>query len=110
MKAWIVRRRDGDYATVVFAETRGKARALAQTTDCCEDEEFTNVSAKRFREADSHYRGRSEMDWYDPQDRLFLVKAGWHCEYTDLFECADCCAKAYCDKMLEETDEEHHTD
>lgn len=33
MKAWLVREKDEFSATVVFAETRGKARALARATE-----------------------------------------------------------------------------
>ena len=35
MKAWIVKEKDEFAATVVFAETRGKARMLAMLTDAC---------------------------------------------------------------------------
>ena len=37
MKAWLVREKDGFSCAVVFAETRGKARALARLTSACED-------------------------------------------------------------------------
>ena len=42
MKAWLVREKDEFCAEVVFAETRGKARALAKRADCCEDAKFTD--------------------------------------------------------------------
>lgn len=35
MKAWLVREKDEFCATVVFADTRGKARAMALLTECC---------------------------------------------------------------------------
>ena len=43
MKAWLVREKGTFCAEIVFAETRGKARALARRTDCCEDARFTDI-------------------------------------------------------------------
>ena len=55
MKAWIAREKDSFMATVVFAETRGKARAIAQYTDACEDCVCTTkiITAKDYDEAKS---------------------------------------------------------
>ena len=36
MKTWLVRENDEFCATVVFAETRGKAKAAALYTECCD--------------------------------------------------------------------------
>ena len=41
MKAWLVREKDEFCCTVIFAESRGKARSLAFSTECCENAEFT---------------------------------------------------------------------
>lgn len=41
MKAWLVRERDEFCATVVFADTRGRARVMALRTECCEDCRFS---------------------------------------------------------------------
>ncbi len=110
MKAWLVRVRDENWCTVVFAESRGKARAAALSTDCCEDADFTDIEARRLPIADSQYNGRTEMDWDDPKDRLFLVKeAGFYCEYVEPYNCEKCSAKEYCDlyqDSLEELREE----
>lgn len=43
MKAWLVSEKDEFRATVVFAETRGKARALARATNACEDVDFCDI-------------------------------------------------------------------
>ena len=106
MKAYQVSIKDQFYSTVVFAESRGKARALALSTDCCEDANFTDIEVRRLPIADSQYRGRREMDWENQKDRLFLVKnCGWHCDrdYIHYAEpCEDCIAKKYCE-FYEET-------
>lgn len=110
MKAWIVREKDEFFYTVVFAESRGKAKAAALSTDCCEGAEFTNIEVKRFPEADSQYNGRREMDWSNPKDRLFLVKeAGFLCEYVSSDECAVCSAKEYCDEYQDHLKEQEAT-
>ena len=83
-------------STVVFAPTRGKARALALSTDTCEDIDFTAVGVRRFPEMDNAYRGRNEIDWYNMDDRLALVKLGWSCGEPDYDECKDCPVRDYC--------------
>ena len=97
MKAWQVYNDWICASTVVFAETRGKARELGAHTDCCEGLEFTEVKVYRCPELDNEYRGHWEMDFYNEQDRLALVKQGFHCEEPDPKECAACNAFAYCD-------------
>ena len=97
MKAWKVNAKDEFYSTVVFAETRGKAKSLALNTDCCDDIDFTDIEARRFPEADKMYNGRNEMDWYNLNDRLFLVKeCNWRCEYPEFEDCKKCIAKEHC--------------
>lgn len=93
MKAWKIDNPYENDATVVFAETRGKAKVIAQRTDTCEDVDFTKIIIHRFKEADSQYRGYSEMDWYDHDDKMFLLSHGWYCsddiEYDDCKNCED---------------------
>jgi hypothetical protein len=104
LKAYSVRdeQSDCDYSTVVFAQTRGKARALALSTDACEWAEFKDVRVLRVPELDECYRGRWEMDWNNPEDRIALVKHGWHCSYEiDDPECESCEAKEWCDRYDE---------
>ena len=98
MKAWIVRDEYDEYSTVVFAETRNQARLEAQVTDCCGDMAYLDIHPRRFKEADSMYRGKREMDWYDPEDRKFLVGYGWSCVEPDYSECPECPASDLCDK------------
>ena len=99
MKAWIVGRKEEFYSTVVFAETRGKARALALHTDCCEDSDFCDIEVRRYKKADGCYKeGKKEMDWWDDKDRTFLVKeCGFRCEYVEEWVCDKCPAKEYCE-------------
>ena len=102
MKAWMVWDEGDDYDyrgnTVVFAENRGKAKSLARYTDTCEDTEWVDIRAIRFREMDCMFRGMPEMDWDNPQDRLALVKAGWSCIEMMNDECKECAAKDFCNK------------
>lgn len=106
MKAWIVRnRRDGFYSTVVFAETRGKAKSRALATDCCEDVPYCDLETRRAPQLDKCYKdGKTEMDWYDPKDRLTLVKeCGFMCDFEtfQVEDCSACSAKAFCDRYTD---------
>jgi hypothetical protein len=101
MKAWIVNDADNYYATVVFAETRNKAKVEALVTDCCEDMEYKDIRPRRFKEADEMYKGRREMDWYDPEDKRFMVKHGWWCEEPDQDECRRCDDRDVCEHWEE---------
>lgn len=80
---------------IVFAETRGKAKVIAQCTDEFEDVDFINIRATRKPNFDKYYKpGKVEMNWYDDDDRLALVKAGWSCLYG--CDTEDCIAKEFC--------------
>lgn len=107
MKAYIVNdRADPLFSTVVFAETAGKARAIARNTDACEDLDFIDIRAVRAPALDHSYKGKEEMDWYDPEDRLAMVKiAGFECsrEIGDP-DCEPCPAKEWCGRY--ESDQE----
>ena len=102
MKAWLVREKDEFAATVVFAETRGKARVLAQSTECCEDAAFVNIEVRRMKEADKYYtEGKKELDWLNGADRIALVKdCGFVCdmEYYMPGDCKICSAAEWCDR------------
>ena len=104
MKAWKVRNKYESCATVVFAETRGKARALARYTDACEDCGFVDIEVYREPKLDKYYKdGKTEMDWYNSKDRIVLVKeCGFSCEDVDFSECGYCPAKEYCDTYKDE--------
>ena len=102
MKAWHVRdeARGNDFATIVFAETRGKAHALAMRTDACEDAEWIDVRVTRMPSCDSAYRGIWELDWFNEADRLVLVRdANFVCSYEYDYadcDCDQCPATEYC--------------
>lgn len=99
MKAWKAWTNwEPSYCTVVFAETRGKAKARAQHTDCLEDAEWTEIHVSRLPELDKEYRGHTQMDWYDQQDRLALIRdAGMRCEYIDMDDCEECAGREFCE-------------
>ena len=96
MKAWLVREKGEFCATVVFADTRNKAKVKAMSTDCCEDTHYCNIEANRVPQLDKYYKdGKSEMDWLDPDDRIALVtECGFSCGYVE--DCTACSAKEFC--------------
>ena len=108
MKAWLVRERDGEFATVVFAETRGKARSIAMHTDACADADFCDIEVTRKPQLDKYYTsGKKEMDWYDDVDRIALVKdGGFYCSYECGCEFEECPAHQWCDRHEEEKEAE----
>ena len=108
MKAWLVRERDGEYATVVFAETRGKARSLAMATDACADADFCDIEVTRKPQLDKYYTdGKKEMDWYEVKDRIALVKdGGFRCASECECEMEECPAYEWCDRCEAEKEAE----
>ena len=90
-----------EYSTIVFAESRGKAKAIAITTDSFNDYDYTEISARRVPKLDKYYRGLDEMDWFDDTDRIAMVKeAGFSCspEYWEEEDCERCPAKQWCSR------------
>ena len=104
MKAWFAKEKDGDYTTVVFAETRGKAKALALTTETCEDCDFCKLEVYRAPNLDKYYTsGKTEMDWLNPKDRIALViEADFYCVKVLEGECKECPAKQWCQRCEED--------
>ena len=106
MKAYSVSDRDGNlgYSYIVFAETR--AKAIKHALDYCDgsfdDCTWTDMRALRKPSLDKFYKGKAEMDWCDPDDRIAMVRyAGFECSYeinvtTD--ECEKCPAHEWCDR------------
>ena len=95
MKAWLVRERDEFCATVVFAETRGKARSLAMHTEVCEDASFLDIEVYR----------KPDLDKYYVEDRIALVKdGGFYCDkdYWEPEDCENCPAKEWCELYKDE--------
>ena len=105
MKAWTVTDNNGDYGTsIVFAETRGKARSYAlQWIDTFEDCKWTDLKVKRFPEYDQYYDGRTEVNfWLDDEHRVRLVRDfGWSCFEVFKHLCEDCPAKQWCEQYKE---------
>ena len=98
-KAWVDY---GEGSTVVFAETRNQAKVIALSCDCCEDAKYTDIRVHRMDELDHLYQGKSEMNWYDDETRLLLVRDfGWAC-IEPSWECDSCNCKKYCSWHEEE--------
>lgn len=113
MKAWIVSDRKGysDFDIIVFAETRGKAIALAIGTDEFPkyDWSFTELYARREQVLDGAYRGSWRMEWDNDSDRLAMVKlCGFYCneDAFDPDDCKTCSGKDYCSRYEEYLEEE----
>ncbi len=110
MKAWLGRKKDEFGAEVVFAETRGKARALVLLSEISDGADFTDIEVHRQPQADKHYKeGKWHLDWENPQDRIALVKdCGFVCDYDyfDWEDCEKCSAKQYCDMYKDRQSEE----
>lgn len=62
MKAWLAREKDEFCATVVFAETRGKAKALALYTEACEDQEYMESFADDLKDDKEMVYSRAVLD------------------------------------------------
>lgn len=110
MKAWLVREKGEFCAEVVFAETRGKARAFAlHYCDCCDGANFTDIEVRREPNADKYYKeGKWHLDWDNPKDRIALVKdCGFICDYSWIAweHCEECAAKEYCDQYNDHKEE-----
>jgi len=93
-----------DCATVVFAETAQAAKKVAFATEVCEDADYISVRVQRFPQMDEHYRGRSEIDWDDLEDRKALVALGWMCSDIS-WECDTCPVKNICGQWEGEDEE-----
>ena len=113
IKAWHVSDRKGysDYAVIVFAETRGKAIAIALETDEFQsrDWDFTELYALRKPALDGAYRGNRRMEWHNDADRLAMVRlCGYYCDddFFDPDECEKCSGKDYCSRYEEYLEEE----
>lgn len=96
IKAYKVWLNDGEGMTVVFAHSRNEAKVLAMSADCCEDGRYIDICVKRMKDLDGLYKGKVEIDWYDPETRLILVRDhAWSCLESS-WECDSCIAKKHC--------------
>ena len=104
MKAWLVcDNYDWIFRTVVFAETRGKAKTAGMHSDQFEDVEYTDIRVRRCKELDDAYNGNIELDWENDNDRIRMVRdGGFVCseDYACDF-CNECSANIYCGRYEE---------
>lgn len=114
MKAWNVTDRNCDgYYCIVYAETRGKAikTALDHTDGAFDDYTFTEIWATRAPSLDKFYRGKTVLEWDDPDDRIIMVReAGFYCGYEMLdteCDCEVCPAKQWCQRYERMKEAEH---
>lgn len=107
MKAWIVGIKGEFFQTVVFAETRGKARNLARYTSACDGADFTDIEVRRAPQIDKYYTdGKTEMEWNNTADRLALItELNFRCEYADMDDCKGCPAIEDCEVYAEYLEE-----
>lgn len=69
---------------------------ISMGCDCCEGASYIEISVKRMKALDGLYKGIPEIDWYDPETRMLLVRDyGWSCTETS-WECLFCAAKKHC--------------
>ena len=96
IKAYHACEKDSDFSTIVFAENINQAKVIAKGSECCEDARYIDIRVNRFPQADKLYKGLPEIDWYDFETRVLLVRDfGWSC-LEPSWECENCPAKTYC--------------
>ena len=110
MKAWRCSEDWQGYTAIVFAETAGKARYHAMQHELLGDDlDFRDITVYREYGMDKYYRGASEMDWDNDQDRIAMVQElGFSCD-DDAFDpddCARCPAAEWCGKYQDWLEEE----
>lgn len=106
-KCYVVEDKEGA-KEIVFAESAGKAKSIAKDADQFYDSYAygglwtTELRAYRLPAGDSHYRGRVFMDWYNRDDRIFMVKElNFACSEEYDLECGDCPALGICRRTEE---------
>lgn len=98
MKAWSVFTDYGDYSSIVFADTAGRARQKAQSTDACEYVDWRDIRVKRMPKLDGmEDREPRDAPWLNEEIRLILVKDyNWACAEPQYSDCDSCSAKEFC--------------
>lgn len=92
------------YSTIVFAENSREAKKVAFACDICDGSDYIQVRVKRLPGADKLYKGHPEIDWWDEETRLALVREfSWACEDTSC-ECETCSSKKYCSHWEDKDD------
>ena len=115
MKAWMVEY-DGCY-TIVFAETRNKARVLGLKTDAALGSpgwgpaNYIELDVWRRRDADHLYRGEPEINYDDPEVREWFIEK---CRVTDWWfreeMCSECAYEDDCPKLKSWMEEDEDND
>ena len=100
LKAWQVEEEYEGYATIVFAETRNKAKYLAVQY---QGYSYDEMRAVRMPQLDKYAGDKPYvMDFEDDKDRLIMVRdAGFGCIEPEYDDCEKCVAKDYCKAFLE---------
>lgn len=110
MKAWSAVEDYEGYEVIIFAETAGKAKAIAKANNLFENYKFTEIKVRRCPTADKAYRGEEFLDFaYNETDRLFAVtNLGWYCDdesFDPDGDCPKCCAREFCDRYKDYKEE-----
>jgi len=91
MKAWSVMDYGAECGYIVFAETRGKARAAAMGCAGLDCSEWNDVEVRRIPKLDGKRNAPCVLDW--EKDGRIYYEAGWYpidgapsCDCCGLFE------------------------
>jgi hypothetical protein len=98
--------KNGTVSTVVFAESKDKAKRVANMCPDFKKVKYTDIRVSRKEvklwEAEQitlkvpkRHPDRPYLDWNDPWDRYVLVKCGWQCDPAPN-ECKTCSARTIC--------------
>lgn len=69
-KAYYAHEKDGDFATVVFAENATQAKVIASACDCCEDARYIDIRVRRFPKRTRCTRGSRRSTGTTPTSAL----------------------------------------
>ena len=96
MKAWSVMDRENECGCIVFAETRGKARAAAMGCAGLDLSEWNEVEVLRLPDLDGKRDAPCVLDW--EKDGRIYYEAGWWVEGAPS---CDCCGLYQYDEIPE---------
>lgn len=105
MKAWGCMDYDAECGVIVYAETRGRARSLAMTTDGLDTSDWNNVEVRRVKELDGKRPFGTVLDWY--KDVRLYWEACWYQEWgtSSCDECGRFQYEEIPESEIEETDD-----
>ena len=105
-KAWICSNNYGA-TEIVFADTKRRAKSYLKFTDSFEDYRHIDIYPERAKVLDylNHNEGYI-MDWHKDEDRIALIKHIYSgCLPPIEEDCELCCAKEWCGKYKEESND-----